>query len=131
MQRANPHNWKAMFAPGVPELLREFETTSQELATFCVSVYVLGFAAGPMLFAPLSEIYGRLPIYHVTNLGFIGKIPQMLRQMPVYSPDTVFLVACAKAPNMSTFIAFRFLSGVFGACPLTNGGGTIADCVRQ
>lgn len=104
----------SMFAPGVPELLREFETSSQELATFCVSVYVLGFAAGPMLFAPLSEIYGRLPLYHITNLGFI-----------------VFLVACAKAPNMSTFIAFRFLSGVFGACPLTNGGGTIADCVRQ
>ncbi|KAL2202941.1 MFS general substrate transporter [Sarocladium strictum] len=104
----------SMFAPGVPELLREFETTSRELATFCVSVYVLGFAAGPMLFAPLSEIYGRLPIYHATNLGFI-----------------VFLIACAKAPNMSTFIAFRFLSGVFGACPLTNGGGTIADLVRQ
>ncbi|KAK0385101.1 hypothetical protein NLU13_7579 [Sarocladium strictum] len=104
----------SMFAPGVPELLQEFETTSRELATFCVSVYVLGFAAGPMLLAPLSEIYGRLPIYHATNLGFI-----------------VFLIACAKAPNMSTFIAFRFLSGCFGACPLTNGGGTIADCVRQ
>lgn len=62
-----------MFAPGVPELLREFESTSSELATFCVSVYVLGFAAGPMLFAPLSEIYGRSPVYHVTNVGFIGK----------------------------------------------------------
>ena len=63
----------AMFAPGVPELLQEFESTSRELATFCVSVYVLGFAAGPMLFAPLSEIYGRSPIYHATNLGFIGE----------------------------------------------------------
>lgn len=43
----------------------------------------------------------------------------------------MFLIACAKAPNMSSFIAFRFLSGVFGSCPLTNGGGTIADLIRQ
>ncbi|KAH8170454.1 major facilitator superfamily protein [Sarocladium implicatum] len=104
----------SMFAPGVPDLLREFEVSSRELATFCVSVYVLGFAAGPMLFAPLSEIYGRSIVYHVTNVGFI-----------------TFLVACALAPSMSTFIAFRFFSGVFGACPLTNGGGTIADLIRQ
>lgn len=63
-----------MFAPGVPDLMVEFHTTSQELAAFCVSVYVLGFAAGPMLFAPLSELYGRQIVYNTTNVGFIGKI---------------------------------------------------------
>lgn len=61
-----------MFAPGVPDLMEEFHTTSDELASFCVSVYVLGFAAGPMLFAPLSEIYGRCIIFHITNVAFIG-----------------------------------------------------------
>lgn len=65
----------AMFAPGVPELLREFGSTSTTLASFCVSVYVLGFAAGPMIFAPLSELYGRVPIYHVCNVGFVGTSP--------------------------------------------------------
>lgn len=62
-----------MFAPGVPELMAEFESRSSELASFCVSVYVLGFAAGPMVFAPLSELYGRLIVYHVCNVGFIGQ----------------------------------------------------------
>lgn len=62
-----------MFAPGVPDLMVEFGSTSEELATFCVSVYVLGFAAGPMFFAPLSEIYGRSIIYNITNVGFIGR----------------------------------------------------------
>ncbi len=62
----------AMFAPGVPDLLREFGSDSSELASFVVSVYILGFAAGPMLFAPLSELYGRVNIYHVANICFIG-----------------------------------------------------------
>lgn len=93
-----------MFAPGVPEVMGEFESQSKTLAAFVVSVYVLGFAAGPMLFAPLSEIYGRLWIYHGCNLGF-----------------TVFLMASSLSPNMNALIIFRFFSGFFGSTPLTNG----------
>jgi hypothetical protein len=37
-----------MFAPGVPDLMKEFHSTNTKLASFIVSVYVLGFAAGPM-----------------------------------------------------------------------------------
>lgn len=62
-----------MFAPGVPSLMTEFRSTSSELASFCVSVYVLGYATGPMVFAPLSEMYGRPLIYNIANIGFIGK----------------------------------------------------------
>lgn len=62
-----------MFAPGVPSLMAEFHSTSSELASFCVSVYVLGYATGPMVFAPLSEMYGRPIIYNVANIGFIGE----------------------------------------------------------
>lgn len=32
---------------------------------------------------------------------------------------------------MSALIAFRFFSGIFGSCPITNGGGTIADIIVQ
>jgi len=62
----------SMFTPGVPQLMEEFKSTSVELGSFVVSVYVLGFAIGPLLFAPLSEIYGRLPIYHLCNVGFLA-----------------------------------------------------------
>lgn len=44
---------------------------------------------------------------------------------------TVFVIACAKAPSLSSLIAFRFLSGTFGSAPITNGGGTIADMIVQ
>jgi MFS family permease len=44
--------------------------------------------------APLSEMYGRLPLYHTCNFFFI-----------------VFAIACAVSTNMGMFIAFRFLMG--------------------
>ncbi len=54
-----------MFAPGVPNLMAEFQSSNVELGTFVVSIYVLGFASGPMILAPLSELYGRMPIVSV------------------------------------------------------------------
>ncbi|KAH8906398.1 bicyclomycin resistance protein [Coniochaeta sp. PMI_546] len=104
----------SIFAPGVPQLMRDFQSGNVELAAFVVSVYVLGFAAGPLLIAPLSEIYGRLPVYHICNIAFVA-----------------FLVGCALAPSLDALIVFRFLSGVFGSAPLTTGGGTIADIFVQ
>jgi hypothetical protein len=102
----------SMFAPGVPELMEEFKSDNVLLASFVVSVYVLGFAIGPLFFAPLSEIYGRLPVYHFCNASFFA-----------------FNIGCALATNLNMLVGFRFLAGVFGSAPLTNGGGTIADLV--
>lgn len=48
-----------MFAPGVNQLVQDFEITSTELASFVVSVYLLGYCFGPLLIAPISELYGR------------------------------------------------------------------------
>lgn len=94
--------------------MKEFGNSDLAMASFVVSVYVLGFAFGPLVMAPLSEIYGRVPIFHACNVGFV-----------------VFLVACALAPSIDSLIAFRFLSGLFGSCAITNGGGSIADMVTQ
>ena len=104
----------SMFAPGVPDVLREFKETSVTLAAFVVSVFLLGFAVGPLLISPLSEIYGRRPVYIVCNVGFI-----------------IFTVACAVAHSMPQLIVFRFLAGCFGVCPVTLGGASIADMIPQ
>lgn len=42
----------SMFAPGVPQLMKEFKSTNVVLASFVVSVYVLGFAFGPLFLLP-------------------------------------------------------------------------------
>lgn len=103
-----------MFAPGVPEVMAQFKSNNDELASFVVSVYVLGYAFGPLIIAPLSELYGRLVIYHICNIMFV-----------------ILTVACAVASNLNMLIGFRFLEGTFGSAPLTIGGGTIADMIKQ
>jgi multidrug resistance protein len=129
---ANPQNWPAkkkwgiigalgavtlitplassFFAPGVPQVLRAFHETSNIMATFVVSVYILGFAIGPLIIAPMSELYGRMPLYNIANALFV-----------------VFNIACAVSKSMGMLVAFRFLAGCAGSAPLTLGGGTIAD----
>ncbi|KAI9726672.1 MAG: hypothetical protein M1834_008937 [Cirrosporium novae-zelandiae] len=104
----------SMFAPGVPMAMEDLHSSNVDLASFVVSVYILGYAFGPLIIAPLSELYGRLPVYHINALLFI-----------------VFNVACAKSTSLSMLILFRFLAGFAGSCPLTVGSGSIADCFTQ
>ncbi|KAL4790617.1 major facilitator superfamily domain-containing protein [Aspergillus venezuelensis] len=74
---------------------------STEVGTLGMSLYVLGFAFGPTLFSPLSELFGRrLPIL----IGVFG--------------FTVFQFAVATAENLQTVIICRFFGGFFGACPI-------------
>ena len=141
---ANPLNWSAsvkftnigivsaltfitplassMLAPGIPLIENEFHNHNLELASFVLSVYILGFAIGPMILAPMSELYGnfsqgpipsslcadiksgRLYIYHICNVGFL-----------------VFTVACAVSTNTGMLTVLRFFQGCFGAAPVTNG----------
>ncbi|KAJ4982618.1 major facilitator superfamily transporter [Stagonosporopsis vannaccii] len=104
----------SMFAPGVPEVMQDFNSTNNMLEGFMVSVYVLGFAFGPLVIAPLSEMYGRLLLYHSCNLLFI-----------------IFTIAAAVSTNMGMFIVFRFLMGTVGGAPMVLGGGTIADLIPR
>lgn len=103
-----------MFAPGVGQLVKDFNVTSTELASFVVSVYLLGYCFGPLLIAPLSELYGRQYLYHVCNILYV-----------------IWTIACAFAPDMGSLVVFRFLAGFAGSCPLTIGAGSIADMFVQ
>lgn len=50
----------AIYAAVVAEICREFHV-DYEVATLGTSLFVVGFALGPLIFAPLSELYGRKP----------------------------------------------------------------------
>jgi MFS family permease len=99
---------------GVQEVMSEFHSTNEELASFVVSIYVMGFAFGPLLIAPSSELWGRLPVYHVCNVLFI-----------------TFTIACAVASDLPMLIVFRFFEGFAGSAPLAIGGGSLADMIIQ
>ncbi|KAL2162333.1 hypothetical protein VTH06DRAFT_7246 [Thermothelomyces fergusii] len=100
----------SMFAPGIPRLVQEFGVESSTTKTFVMSVYILGFAFGPLVIAPLSEIYGRSPLYNAGTALF-----------------TVFSICAAVSKNIGMLMAFRFLMGVAGCVPITIGSGSIAD----
>ncbi|KAJ5096989.1 MFS transporter cpaT, partial [Penicillium angulare] len=104
----------SMFAPGIPELIADFHLTSTELESFAVSVYLLGYCFGPLIIAPVSEMYGRRIVYNTCNLIYI-----------------IFTIACAVAPEIGSLIVFRFFAGIGGSCPLTIGAGSIADMFVQ
>lgn len=36
---------------------------SSEVGTVGLSMYILGFAVGPLMLAPMSEYFGRNPVY--------------------------------------------------------------------
>jgi multidrug resistance protein len=103
-----------MFAPGEADVLREFDSTNSMLGSFVVSIFILGYMVGPLIIAPLSEIYGRLPLYHISNTLFL-----------------VFTIACAVAQTFPQLIVFRFLAGVAGSCPMALGSGTAVDLIAK
>lgn len=91
------------------QIIEEFQI-SQEVATLGISLFVLGFAVGPLLWAPLSELYGRQVLFCGT-----------------YAMLTAFNAGAAGVNSAAGLIVLRFLAGVFGSSPLTNAGGVIAD----
>ena len=99
----------AAYSASADQIIVEFNTNS-ELFAAGIAFFVLGFAVGPVLWAPLSELYGRKMLFIVT-LGLMA----------------AFVGASAGCKNMASLLVLRFLAGTFGASPLTNAGGVIAD----
>ncbi|EQB54862.1 major facilitator superfamily transporter [Colletotrichum gloeosporioides Cg-14] len=103
----------SMFAPGVPKLMAEFGNSSPMASTFVVSIYFLGFAFGPLVIAPLSEMHGRMYVYHAGNIAF-----------------TAFSIGAALSVNLDMLMAFRLLMGVSGSVPTTVGVGSVVDVMK-
>ncbi|PLB34308.1 MFS transporter [Aspergillus candidus] len=97
------------YTGGIEQILQEFRVGT-EVGTLGVSLFVVGFAVGPLAWAPLSELFGRQYLFLASYFGL-----------------TVFNAAAAGSPNIESLIIFRFLAGAFGSSPLTNAGGVIAD----
>lgn len=97
------------YTGGIEEILSKFNIGT-EVVTLGVSLFVLGFAIGPLLWAPMSELYGRQVLFFST-----------------YAILTAFNAGAAGAQNIQTLIILRFFAGAFGSSPLTNAGGVIAD----
>ncbi|KAM0252872.1 hypothetical protein ACHAQJ_007502 [Trichoderma viride] len=82
----------------------------REVSDLGLSTFVLGIALGPMLLSPLSEFFGRRPIYLVSWTMYL-----------------IWLIPEAVAKNIATVIVTRFFDGLAGSAFLTVSGGTVGD----
>jgi hypothetical protein len=108
---------------------------SEEVSLLSITLFVIGFgigrcrcmtlelvdhmlivrrASGPMVFAPLSEILGRRPIYAITLLVAV-----------------VFIIPEALSGNIATLLVCRAIDGIAFSAPMTLVGGTLADLWRN
>lgn len=99
----------ALLAAGTAEASEEF-SVSNEVGILGTSLFVLGFAFGPLIWAPSSELIGRRwPLC----VGMIG--------------CSIFTIGSAAAKDIQTLIICRFFAGLFGASPLCVVPAVLAD----
>jgi MFS transporter, DHA1 family, multidrug resistance protein len=104
----------ATFASSSPsgslEGIATYFQVSREAAGLVITLFLLGYCAGPLLFAPLSEFYGRRYVFYITFTAYVA-----------------FNFLCAFAPNFGSLLVGRLLTGTFASAPLTNAPGVLAD----
>ncbi|KAI9375631.1 major facilitator superfamily domain-containing protein [Aspergillus egyptiacus] len=99
----------SVFSTATKVTAKEFDV-STEVMTLATSLVVFGFAMGPLMWSPLSELVGRkYPL-------FIG-----------YALFAIFQIPVAVAKNVETILVCRFLMGILGCSPLAVVGGAMAD----
>ena len=99
----------SMYTLTYSQIRAEFQV-SRLVATLGLSLFVVGLGLGPMILGPLSEFYGRRPIY-VISFGFF----------------VIWLIPCAVAKNIQTELVARFVNGFAGSAFLSVAGGTVGD----
>ena len=87
----------SMTAPALSTVGRDLNITQPFVQSLTLSIFVLAYAFGPFLVAPLAEIYGRRRVLQLFNLIFL-----------------IFNTLCGFAQNASQIIACRFLAGFGG-----------------
>ena len=98
-----------MMAPAIDTIAVELNMSTTE-STMALSVYLLATAFGPLVIGPLSEIYGRKSIFHVTNAWFL-----------------VWNLACGFANSKGLLISARLLAGFGASAVYSLGYGVLGD----
>jgi len=84
--------YSTSYTSGMPGMMLEFDQPSETIATLGVTTYMIGLSVGSLVLAPVSEIYGRQPVYIASLLFFC------LTTLP-----------CALAQNLAQVQGMRFL----------------------
>lgn len=89
---------------------RDFSLPTSTQLVWLNSLYLLGYAVGPVIFGPLSEHIGRRPVLLGTYVGYL-----------------IFTMACALSNRFGLLLFFRFCAGLVGSAPNAVVSGLFAD----
>lgn len=99
----------SLYVCGVPDLVVKMGI-SEELAISGLTFYLLGLAFGPVLGAPMSEMFGRRIVY-ITSL-------------PI---SMLFTMGVGLSSHIRSVLVLRFFAGFLSSPAMAIAGGTIAD----
>ncbi|KAI8652900.1 hypothetical protein NCS57_01355900 [Fusarium keratoplasticum] len=97
------------YSAGTAQVAEHFHV-SKQVSTLGTTIFLLGFGIGPLLWAPLSEVYGRrlavlIPMFIAISFSF----------------------GSATAKDFQTLMLTRFFGAFFASAPVTNTGGVLGD----
>ena len=99
----------SVYSPAVDQLAMEYHVGT-EVTLLGLSFLLAGFGLGPLLWGPLSEVYGR-----------------KVAVLTPYFLAAIFSFGTATGKDIQTILITRFFTGFFGAAPVTNTGGVLGD----
>jgi len=83
--------YSTSYTASIPGLMKEFNVSSTPVATLGLTTYLLGLAAGSLVVAPLSELYGRRPVYLIC-----------------LTIATLLVLPCCLATSLAEIVVVRF-----------------------
>lgn len=97
------------YSPSAGAIAHDLNTS--RLVTFVgITTFCMDFAFAPMALAPISEIWGRFPVFVITGATFV-----------------VFQAVCSVMPHIAGLLIARFFIGVGASVFSSVVGGVIAD----
>ncbi|CAG8971027.1 hypothetical protein HYALB_00005265 [Hymenoscyphus albidus] len=106
--------YSTSYTSSMPGMMEEFGEESEAIATLGVTFYLIGLAVGSLVLAPLSEMYGRRPVYIGSLLFFAAMV-----------------LPSALATSLPEILIVRFFGACAGAAMISNSPGTVADIVDE
>lgn len=94
--------------------MREFDISSEPVVTLGVTTYLLGLAVGSVILAPISETYGRRPVYIVSGLASV-----------------LLIIPCGLGNSLTQVVAVRFFGALAASAMVANAPGTLTDIVND
>lgn len=104
--------YSTSYTTGMSEMMKDFNLSSEPVITLGITTYLAGLAAGSVILAPLSEMYGRRPVYVISMLVFV-----------------LLIIPCGLATSLTEILVVRFFAAFAGSAMVANAPGTVSDIV--